>query len=263
MKSYGQYCPIARASELLAERWTPIIVRNLLAGCRTFTQIREGAPGIPKALLAERLATLERFGVVERRAIPYKRGATYELTESGRELKAVCDAMGEWGARWLELEPSHFDPAYILWATCRLVDVSKVPRGRTVVRFELRDDPGRPFWMLIQCPRAEVCTAYPGCPEDLIVTTDSDTLVKCNLRKISFQEATRAGRFLVEGAPGQVRAFPTWIRPSPFAHIQVPVRWDRTSEEQGMTTEQVIVDAVGETVGPEVIPVHRDVRLER
>jgi DNA-binding HxlR family transcriptional regulator len=219
VKSYGQYCPIARTSELFAERWTPIIVRNLLAGCRTFTEIREGAPGIPKALLAERLATLQRFGILVRRESPHRRGALYELTECGRELKAVCDAMGEWGARWLELEPRHFDPGYIVWATCRLVDLAKIPRAGVVVRLELTDDPGHPFWMLLQRPRAEVCRAYPGRAEDLVVMTDSATLVDCNLRRVSFQEARRAGRLLIDGPPSLVRAFPTWVRPSPFAHV--------------------------------------------
>ena len=100
MKTYGQYCPIARTSEFFAERWTPIIVRNLAAGCTSFSQLREGAPGIPKALLAERLSVLERYGVIARTPRPKGRGSDYELTESGHELKRVCDAMGEWGARW-------------------------------------------------------------------------------------------------------------------------------------------------------------------
>ncbi len=219
MKRYGQYCPIARTSELFAERWTPIIIRNLLAGCRTFTQIREGAPGIPKALLAERLTTLERCGALVRRPNPDHRGTLYELTESGRALKAVCDAMGEWGARWLELEPSHLDPAYVLWATCRLVDLATVPRAGVVVRFELSDDPGRPVWMLLQQPRAELCRGYPGREEDLIVRTDAQTLVQWNLRRISFDEACRTGRLRIEGAPALVKAFPTWVRPSPFASV--------------------------------------------
>jgi len=220
MKSYGQYCPIARTSEFFAERWTPIIVRNLGAGCRTFTQLREGAPGIPKALLAERLALLERFGVVARLPQPVGRGFVYELTESGRELKRVCDAMGEWGARWLEIEPRHLDPAYVLWATCRLVDLDKVPRPGVVVRFDLRDEPGRRFWMLLRRPRAELCTSYPGRAEDLIVVTDSETLVQWNLRRITFQQGVGAGRFRLEGPPGLARAFPTWVRPSPFAHVR-------------------------------------------
>jgi len=217
MKSYGQYCPIARTSELFAERWTPIIVRNLAAGCRTFTEIREGAPGIPKALLAERLALLDRYGVVASRPLPKGRGSTYELTESGRELKRVCDAMGEWGSRWLEIEPRHLDPAYVLWATCRLVDLDKVPRPGVVVRFDLQGEPKGRYWMLLQRPRAEVCTSYPGRPEDMVVTTDSETLVEWNLRRISFEDALSRNRCHLEGPPGLIKAFQTWVRPSPFA----------------------------------------------
>lgn len=229
MKSYGQYCPIARTSEFFAERWTPIIVRNLGAGCHTFTQLRQGAPGIPKALLAERLALLERYGVVARLPRPKGRGSLYELTESGRELKRVCDAMGEWGARWLEIEPRHLDPAYVLWATCRLVDLHRVPRSGVVVRFDLREGPERRFWMLLHRPRAELCTAYPGQAEDLIVTTDSETLVQWNLRRMTLQEAVQAGRCRLEGPPGLVRAFPTWVRPSPFAHVPPARSLDRQS----------------------------------
>src|SRR6476660_4699955 len=111
MRTYGQFCPVARTSELLAERWTPIIVRNLLNGCRTFNEIRQGAPGISTALLAQRLEGLERRGVLVRTVNPSGRGGTYELTEMGQALRAVLDAMGQWGARWLEIEPRHMDPA--------------------------------------------------------------------------------------------------------------------------------------------------------
>lgn len=218
MKSYGQYCPIARTSELFAERWTPIIVRNLAAGCRTFTQIREGAPGIPKALLAERLELLERHKVIETWPQSTGRGSLYELTERGRELKQVCDAMGEWGARWLEIEPRHLDPAYVLWATCRLVDLDQVPSAGVVVRFDLQEGPKRQFWMLLQRPRAELCTSYPGRPEDLVITTDSETLVDWNLRRITFDDALR-NRCHMEGPPRLAKAFLAWVRPSPFAHV--------------------------------------------
>ena len=141
MRTYGQFCPVARTSELLAERWTPIIIRNLLTGCRTFTDIRQGAPGIPPALLTKRLATLERHGIIERERGPSGRGWSYRLTEQGQDLKAVCDAMGQWGARWLEIEPRHMDPAYALWATTKLVDRGQLPDRTVVVRFELRDLP--------------------------------------------------------------------------------------------------------------------------
>src|SRR6266508_3229649 len=120
MRTYGQYCPIARTSELFAERWTPILIRNLLAGCRTFGELMEGAPGISKALLAQRLELLEQHGILAKEASGSGRSRyIYTLTEKGRELKTVTDAMGSWGARWLEVEPQHVDAAYVLWATCK------------------------------------------------------------------------------------------------------------------------------------------------
>jgi len=212
MRTYGQYCPLARASELLAERWTLIIVRNLLAGCRTFGELLEGAPGVSRALLAQRLVLLEQYEVIVREVA---RGRVrYALTERGQELRAVVQALGEWGARWLELEPHHSDPAYVLFATSRLVDVERAPAHGLVVRFELDD---RHYWLLVRRPRAEVCTSYPGRPEDLVVRTRSEVLARCHLRHTTFAQAERAGQLEIDGARPTVRAFLACIRPSPFA----------------------------------------------
>jgi len=212
MRTYGQYCPLARASELLAERWTLIIVRNLLAGCRTFGELLEGAPGISRALLAQRLALLEQHEVLVREVA---RGRVrYALTERGQELRAVVQVLGEWGARWLELEPHHSDPAYVLFATSRLVDVERAPAHGLVVRFELGD---RHYWLLVRRPRAEVCTSYPGRPEDLLVRTRSEVLARCHLRHTTFAQAERAGQLEIDGPRPTVRAFLACIRPSPFA----------------------------------------------
>ena len=212
MRTYGQYCPLARASELLAERWTLIIVRNLLAGCRTFGELLEGAPGISRALLAQRLALLEQYEVIVREVA---RGRVrYALTERGQELRAVVQVLGEWGARWLELEPHHSDPAYVLFATSRLVDVERAPAHGLVVRFELGD---RHYWLLVRRPRAEVCTSYPGRPEDLVVRTRSEVLARCHLRHTTFAQAERAGQLEIDGPRPTVRAFLACIRPSPFA----------------------------------------------
>lgn len=219
MKIYGQYCPIARASEILAERWTLIIVRNLLAGCRTFSELCEGAPGIPKDTLTQRLELLEQFGVIARQPSPRGRGFSYHLTPRGQELKTVCDAMGNWGARWLEIRPDHINPGYVLWATSRLVDKDKLPNKRVTVRVDLRDQPRQKFWLLLQRPQPELCTIYPGFPEDLVITTDSQTLVNWHLRKFSYEEALRRKLIEVDGPRPLAHAFPTWIRPSPFAHV--------------------------------------------
>jgi DNA-binding HxlR family transcriptional regulator len=142
MDGYGQY-PIARGAEIFAARWTPIIVRNMLVGCRTFGEIREGAPGIPRALLTERLRQLERYGIVTRSPNPAGRGFVYELTEAGRGLQAVCDALGARGARWLELAPAHLDAAMVLWSMCRCMPGDEIPEPRMVVRFDVTDNTPR------------------------------------------------------------------------------------------------------------------------
>lgn len=222
VKHYGQYCPIARTSELFAERWTPIIIRNLLNGCRTFGELQAGAPGISKALLAERLQALERHGILGTAPKAVGRGRSYELTPKGLELKAVTDAMGAWGARWLELQPHDVDAAYVLWATCKLVAVDRLPADGLVVRVELDDRPRDPLWVLARRPQAEVCTNAPGRPEDLVLRTDSETLALWHLRHLDFDEAARQGRIAVDGPPRVAKAFVDAIRPSPFASVRRP-----------------------------------------
>ena len=217
MRDYGQFCPIARSSELLAERWTPIIVRNLLHGCRTFTEIRQGAPGISTALLAQRLEALERHGVLVRTVNSSGRGATYELTEMGLALKAILDAMGQWGAHWLEIEPRHMDPAYILWATLKLIDVDRIPAHTTVVRFELRDQPSAGYWLILRRPQPELCTHPSGYAEDMVCRTDSATLIDLHLKRLGYPAAIREGRIDLIGPPRLTRQFRSWFRTSPFA----------------------------------------------
>jgi len=232
MRTYGQFCPVARASELLAERWTPIIIRNLLNGCQSFSEIRQGAPGIPTALLTKRLDTLERHGIIERERVPVGRGWSYRLTQQGQELRAVCEAMGQWGARWLEVEPHHQDPAYVLWATTKLVDVGKLPDQTVVVRFELRDRPRDSYWLLLRKPTPELCSKGTGYVEDIIARTDAACLIDIHLKRTSYDEALRSGRLALEGPPKLTAAFTTWIRPSPYADI-VPARpMDRARDRQ-------------------------------
>ncbi len=117
MHPYGQYCPVARAAELLADRWTVLIVRELLADVTHFNELERGLPHISRSLLAERLRRLECAGVLERRAAPRGKPTEYRLTSAGRELQRVIDDLGEWGARWAfgDPRPNELDPVILLW----------------------------------------------------------------------------------------------------------------------------------------------------
>ena len=221
MKGYRQYCPIARGAEIFAERWTPIIVRNLSVGCQTFTEIEKGAPGISRTLLAQRLRQLERFGVVERIAARNGRGPRYVLTESGEELSGVCVTLGEWGARWLDLAPEHLDPSMALWSWCQAyVNTESLPDERVVVRFDFLQRPKRTMWVLFENGSAEVCRKNPGFQEDLVVTAEPEAFIKWHLGRVSWQQALREGAVSVEGRRDLARALPTWNLRSRFQTIK-------------------------------------------
>ena len=221
VKRYNQYCPIVRASEIVAERWMPVVLRNILLGCRTFTQIARGAPGISRTLLVQRLKELERFGIIERVPNPAGRGFLYEPTRAGLEFWDVCEALGTWGARWLEVAPEHLDPYVVLWSMCNSLDRDRLPSERVVVRFDFPDRP-RPnrFWLLFERGSGEVCVKHPGIDEDLYVTADSEAFASWHMGREPWSRMVGSGRIRLEGPRALVRAFPTWNRLSHFAGVQ-------------------------------------------
>lgn len=220
VRTYGQYCPIARGAEIFAERWTPVIMRNLLMGCETFTEIQRGAPGIPRSLLTQRLALLERQGIVERRPNENGHGARYLPTEAGRGLGAVCFALGEWGARWLDVAPEHLDPYVALWSMCNNLAVERLPERRVVVRLEFPQQPKKAsrFWLLIDHQRGEVCATCPG-EEDLVIVADAERFVLWQMGSLSWADAATDNGIRIEGMPQLARAFPGWNGLGPFAHV--------------------------------------------
>ena len=138
MRTYGQYCPIARASELLAERWSIIILRNVvILGCRTFNEIADGAPGLSRGLLSKRLRELERAGVIEIRRKPDGHGSIYEPTEAGQGLTQVMLALQHWGSKWADLTPEQAHPGVVLWMWATFfLDRERLPQRRVLVRFD-------------------------------------------------------------------------------------------------------------------------------
>jgi DNA-binding HxlR family transcriptional regulator len=221
MRSYGQYCPIAMGAEIFAERWTPIVVRNLLTGCDSFGAILAGAPGMPRSLLSQRLRLLERKGIVERRSAG--RRVSYHLTESGHELAEVCYALGVWGTRWLDHQPSDLDAYMALWYFTVLVDRAALPPHRVVVRVDLTDEsrPNR-YWMLLDRSGSEVCVTHPGYDDDLVITTDARWLVRWHTGMVSLATARRAGGMRFAGSRDLIKQFGSWGGLSPFAGVPRP-----------------------------------------
>jgi DNA-binding HxlR family transcriptional regulator len=221
VRTYGQYCPIARGAEIFAERWTPLIVRNLYLGCGSFGRILEGAPGLSRTLLSQRLEQLERLGIVESAPKPAGRGRRYKLTSAGHELFAVCQSLGEWGARWLEIAPENLDPFVALWSMCKALRRDRLPDRRVVIRFDFTGRPHRErYWLLIELGDTEICKTSPGLDEDILITAEAEAFVKWHAGHLTWTEVTREGRIKLEGSPSLVRAFPTWNARSMFAHVK-------------------------------------------
>ena len=216
MKTYGQYCPIARASDLLAERWSIIIVRNILVGCRTFNEIADGAPGLSRGLLSKRLRDLERAGIVEIRPKPDGRGSTYEPTEAGRALSEVMSALHRWGSQCAQLTPEHAHPGVVLWGwVTGHLDRDRLPRRRVVIRFDYPtlSGPGSRGWLLIAHGDAEICEKHPGGEEELVVVVrDPVAFARWDLGELRWSDALRCGAIEVSGGRALARALPTWTR---------------------------------------------------
>jgi DNA-binding MarR family transcriptional regulator len=190
-------------------------------GCESFTEIHEGAPGLSRTLLSQRLKQLERLGIVQSAAKPHGRGRRYQLTIAGQDLFRVCASLGEWGARWLEVAPEHLDPFVALWSMCNALRTERLPERRVVVRFEFTgwQRPER-YWLLLEQADTEICKEDPGFDEDLFVTAEAEAFVKWHLGRLTWAEATRSGRIQLHGPTSLVRAVPTWNKRSMFAHVK-------------------------------------------
>lgn len=220
MARYRQYCPVARASEIVAERWTPLIVRNLMFGAATFTDIAHGVPHMSRSMLAKRLGELERNGVIGRTPKRRGRGSEYHLTEAGRDLATAVDALAAWGERWVEIRPEHTDPGFALWAWCQVqLDRDRLPADRTVVAFTFPDElPGnRRFWLLLEGGDAELCYQDPGGEPAARVTAASAAFIDWHRGVARWPDLLRRGEVSIEGDRAVVRAFPRWNLHHPAA----------------------------------------------
>ena len=212
---------MAKAVEILGDRWTLLIVRDLLLGVCHFNDLERGLPGISRALLAERLRRLERTGVVERRVVGSGRATEYRLTPAGRELQELVDVLVGWGARWAfgEPEPTDLDPVLLLWWMRGRVHRDRLPSRQVVVQFDFVGARNRTVWLVLDRRDVSICLQHPGFEIDLVVTADIAAFYRVWLGHVTLAEVMRAGLVRIEGLPSLVRAFPAWLAWSPTAAV--------------------------------------------
>lgn len=209
---------MARALDLLGERWTLLIVRELLCGSRRFGDVRRGIPRISRTMLSARLRELIDAGVVARDHD--EDGPAYRLTPAGAELAPVVRELGTWGQRWLprDLHASELDARPLVWDLHRRVRRDALPDRPIVVRIELTDGPVAAHYLLLRRSEVSLCTSNPGFPEELCVRTDRRTLIRWWRGDLSFGQARQAG-LVVAGRRDWVRAFPGWFERYLFAAV--------------------------------------------
>ncbi|MGH3459295.1 winged helix-turn-helix transcriptional regulator [Aeromicrobium sp.] len=220
---YHQFCPVSKAMELLDERWTMLVVRELVIGSQRFNDLRRGLPRMSPTLLSRRLQQLERAGVVERRVDG--KDVRYVLTEAGHELRPVVEAVGQWGTRWIgELGDIDLDPKLLMWDMHRNVDVGALPPGRTVVQLRFPDAPHgqRNWWLVLGGEEAEVCDVDPGFDVAVRVTSSLRALTAVWRGDLDWSDAVRSGSLEVQGPESLRRAFPGWFTLSSFAGVPRP-----------------------------------------
>lgn len=209
---YGQYCPISRALDALGERWSLLIVRDMLVGTTRFNELARGLPGLSRSLLAKRLRQLERSGLVERA------GGQYLLTESGRELEPIVFGLGEWGARWTfgDPEAGELDAELLVWWMHKRLDTASLPGKRQVFQVRFTDD-RRLFWIVVESGVPSVCRTDPGFEVDVTIVSDVGSLYQVWLGRLPVKDAVRSGRLEFAGASALTRRMPAVLRLSPVA----------------------------------------------
>lgn len=214
-KTYGQFCPVAKAAEVFCERWTPLILRDLASGATRFSELQRGVPLASPSLLSQRLRQLVAEGIVERHRSPGGRSWTYHLTPAGREFAPIIEALGIWGQRWSrrELQDHEVDLGLFLWAMERSVRPEAFGDRRTVVRLELTDQPARKriWWFLNEQGHCELCLEEPGFEVDLWLSASLRDMILLWRGDLSVTRALESGRIEAEGSAAARRALPRWL----------------------------------------------------
>ncbi|MDH5411474.1 MAG: helix-turn-helix transcriptional regulator [Alphaproteobacteria bacterium] len=218
---YGQFCPVAMASEILCSRWTMLILREFCAGSTRFNELRKGVPRMSPTLLTKRLKELEAAGVIARVSRNGGDATEYRLTRSGEDLKQIVMSVGFWGQRWVETRVAldNLDPDLLMWDMRRFVDHAELPRHKCTVRFRYSDLPSakRHYWLVIENGQADMCSIDPGFDVDLYVQTDLRTMTSIWMGVTTVSKEIRNGQLELIGPRELCGSMQEWLGLSPFA----------------------------------------------
>jgi len=221
VKSYGQFCPLAQATQLLCERWTLIIIREFIAGSSRFSELQKGVPLMSPTLLSTRLKQLIKSGVVEKQGS--KGNHRYQLTQAGKELRPVVELLGAWGHRWVksDLNKGDLDAGLLMWDMRRSIDTSIFPKQRVVVQFEYPDAPkgGCDWWLVSDNGEIDLCLNDHGYTVDILIKTSLKTMTKVWTCELSFNDAAKAGDISVMGEPKLTKKLQHWLCSSPLSKL--------------------------------------------
>jgi DNA-binding HxlR family transcriptional regulator len=237
-KGYGQFCPVSVAAEVLTERWSLLVLRELLAGSTRFNDLHRGVPLMSASLLSQRLRDLEWANLLRRQPLPSGKGYSYQLTESGEALRPIVNGIGLWGMKYMQTQytPENLDPSLLLWDMRRWIRADRMPGGRVVIRFDIPDAPARKqhYWLVKEDGEADLdlCLFDPGFPVGLVVTGRLEMLTRVWMGEIEPEAAVRNQQIQLEGTPELRMSFYDWIGLSPFAHMAA-------AEEQGAPLLQI------------------------
>ena len=221
VEGYGQFCPVAMASEVICARWTPLILRELLCGSTRFNDLRRGVPRMSPTLLSKRLKELEQAGVIETRATGQAGIVEYHLTQAGQELRPIVMSLGIWGQRWVETQLSlkNLDPSLLMWDMRRWLKLTPKPERRSVIQFEYPELPAnrRHFWLIVEDSVVDLCSHDPGHEVDLFVQSSLRTMTAIWMGITTVQAELDAGRLDLTGDMTLARSMQQWLGLSPFA----------------------------------------------
>ena len=221
MSGYGQYCPLAKGAEVFAERWTPLILRELLRGATGFNDVHRGVPRMSRSLLSARLRKLETCGVLER--CRRETGVEYRLTEAGVALGPVISQLGQWGQQWYRttFDSDELDVGVLMWDMRCTVDPKCFPPERTIVQFRFPEASRslQDWWLVNENCEVDFCPFDPGSEVDLLVVTSLQTMTRVWMGDLALEVALRSGGIELSGPHDLKRRFAHWLHRSPYAHI--------------------------------------------